>query len=545
MKMSFKGRNVLPTLLVIGSVIFFTACEREYNTIGVDLIDNGEIQASKKTFDVYAYNKKLESVRTNGLSGYQLGAYAHPVYGLGKSSFAAQLLLHSGNPTFGNNTQAIESSSADKQENERVTAVYLNIPFFSTALSDTTELAENEPKPYRVDSIVGNRAAEFNLKVQEFTKYLRDLDPNSNFQDAQEYFSDEDGASFATTILYDDTYQINEEEVVIPDPDAEDDPETDEDESIIPLERIAPGIRVKLDNQFFQEKILDNEGSTVLTSQSNFKDFLRGLYISAEMPNNDLAMLLNIQASYVEIQYDYDATVDGEATVESGTYKLQMSGNKVNYLTQDSYPSEVSNQFTDANATRLYPNGGAGSYIELDMLAGGSDVTTVFQEAKEKGWLINEANLIFYVDEGSLSEKTDITLPKRLYLYDLGNERTIVDYTRDVAGNTGVDSTSYTVYNGILDEDNEVGTRYKFRLTEYMNDIVRNDSTNVKLGLSTTSSIANSLNVSAFNQTEEVKIPQATITNLYGTILYGNNVPDNESDKKLKLEIYYTETKGN
>ncbi|MEJ4088573.1 DUF4270 domain-containing protein [Galbibacter orientalis] len=545
MKMSFKGRNVLPTLLVIGSVIFFTACEREYNTIGVDLIDNGEIQASKKTFDVYAYNKKLESVRTNGLSGYQLGAYAHPVYGLGKSSFAAQLLLQSGNPTFGNNTQAIESSSADKQENERVTAVYLNIPFFSTALSDTTELAENEPKPYRVDSIFGNRAAEFNLKVQEFTKYLRDLDPNSNFQDAQEYFSDEDGASFATTILYDDTYQINEEEVVIPDPDAEDDPETDEDESIIPLERIAPGIRVKLDNQFFQEKILDNEGSTVLTSQSNFKDFLRGLYISAEMPNNDLAMLLNIQASYVEIQYDYDATVDGEATVESGTYKLQMSGNKVNYLTQDSYPSEVSNQFTDANATRLYPNGGAGSYIELDMLAGGSDVTTVFQEAKEKGWLINEANLIFYVDEGSLSEKTDITLPKRLYLYDLGNERTIVDYTRDVAGNTGVDSTSYTVYNGILDEDNEVGTRYKFRLTEYMNDIVRNDSTNVKLGLSTTSSIANSLNVSAFNQTEEVKIPQATITNLYGTILYGNNVPDNESDKKLKLEIYYTETKGN
>ncbi|WP_337900999.1 DUF4270 domain-containing protein [Galbibacter orientalis] len=543
--MSFKGRNVLPTLLVIGSVIFFTACEREYNTIGVDLIDNGEIQASKKTFDVYAYNKKLESVRTNGLSGYQLGAYAHPVYGLGKSSFAAQLLLQSGNPTFGNNTQAIESSSADKQENERVTAVYLNIPFFSTALSDTTELAENEPKPYRVDSIFGNRAAEFNLKVQEFTKYLRDLDPNSNFQDAQEYFSDEDGASFATTILYDDTYQINEEEVVIPDPDAEDDPETDEDESIIPLERIAPGIRVKLDNQFFQEKILDNEGSTVLTSQSNFKDFLRGLYISAEMPNNDLAMLLNIQASYVEIQYDYDATVDGEATVESGTYKLQMSGNKVNYLTQDSYPSEVSNQFTDANATRLYPNGGAGSYIELDMLAGGSDVTTVFQEAKEKGWLINEANLIFYVDEGSLSEKTDITLPKRLYLYDLGNERTIVDYTRDVAGNTGVDSTSYTVYNGILDEDNEVGTRYKFRLTEYMNDIVRNDSTNVKLGLSTTSSIANSLNVSAFNQTEEVKIPQATITNLYGTILYGNNVPDNESDKKLKLEIYYTETKGN
>jgi len=275
---------------------------------------------------------------------------------------------------------------------------------------------------------------------------------------------------------------------------------------------------------------------------------LRGLYISAEMPNNDLAMLLNIQASYVEIQYDYDATVDGEATIESGTYKLQMSGNKVNYLTQDSYPSEVLNQFTDANATRLYPNGGAGSYIELDMLAGGSDVTTVFQEAKEKGWLINEANLIFYVDEGSLSEKTDITLPKRLYLYNKTDNRSLVDYKTDsIRGNTGVDSTNFTVYGGYLKNDGNLGSYYKFRLTDYITNLLNDDDSDAeaKLGLVTTSNIFSSYTVSAFNQTEEVKIPQATITNLYGTILYGNNVPDNESDRKLKLEIYYTETKGN
>ena len=251
---------------------------------------------------------------------------------------------------------------------------------------------------------------------------------------------------------------------------------------------------------------------------------------------------------FCEIQYDYDATVDGEATIESGTYKLQMSGNKVNYLTQDSYPSEVLNQFTDANATRLYPNGGAGSYIELDMLAGGSDVTTVFQEAKEKGWLINEANLIFYVDEGSLSEKTDITLPKRLYLYNKTDNRSLVDYKTDsIRGNTGVDSTNFTVYGGYLKNDGNLGSYYKFRLTDYITNLLNDDDSDAeaKLGLVTTSNIFSSYTVSAFNQTEEVKIPQATITNLYGTILYGNNVPDNESDRKLKLEIYYTETKGN
>ncbi|WP_342154241.1 DUF4270 domain-containing protein [Joostella sp. CR20] len=545
--MSFKGGNVFATLLVIiGSVLFFAACEREYNTIGVDLVDNGQIQASKKVFDVYAYNKKLESVRTNGLGSYKLGSYTHPVYGVSKTSFAAQLLLQSAGPTFGANTQAEENASADEQENERVTAVYLNIPFFSTALSDTSDLAENEPKPYRVDSIIGNRDANFTLKVQEFTKYLRDLDPNSNFQDAQEYFSDEDGEAFATTILFEDTYKIDESEIVIPDPDAEDDPDTDdEDESLIPLERLTPRIRVQLDPQFFQEKILDNEGNSVLASNSNFKEFLRGLYISAEMPNNDLAMLLNIQASYVEIQYDYDTVVDEEATVASGTFQLAMSGNKVNYFTQDDYSSEITEQFTAVNAEKLYPNGGAGSYIELDMLAGGTDITTVFQEAIEHGWLINEANLIFYVDEASLSEQNDMTLPWRLYLYDLSNSTYLTDYSNDLVGNTGVDSTAYSVYDGFLDEDNDVGPRYRFRLTEYINDIVRNDSTNVKLALTTTNNIANVATVSAFNESEEIKIPQASITNFYGTVLYGNNVPEGDSKKKLQLEIYYTETNQN
>ncbi|MCF8713900.1 DUF4270 domain-containing protein [Joostella atrarenae] len=544
MKMNLKGGNVLSALFVIGVIAFFTACERDYNTIGVDLVDEGDINASKVTYDVFAYNRKLNGVRTNGLSSYLLGEYTHPVYGVSKTSFAAQLSLTSGDPVFGSNSQSTENSSADEAENERVTAVYLNIPFFSTALTDTTDLGEEEPKPYRVDSIVGNRDAAFTLRVNEYTKYLRDLDPESNFQESQEYFSDEDPAPYVSTVLFDETYELDETEILFF--DDEDDPDTEDvDESAIPSERLTPRIRVALDSQFFQEKILDNEGQSVLTSQSNFKEFLRGIYISAEMPNSDLAMLLNVNSAYVEIEYDYDSTTDGETTVESSTYRLPMSGNKINYINESAYPQSILDQFNDANASRLYVNGAAGSYAELNMLGGAPDVTTAFQEAKEQGWLINEANLIFYVDKSALSEESDITLPPRMYLYDLGNGRTLTDYSRDLVGNTGVDSTSYSVYGGILDEDNDVGPRYKFRLTEYVNDIVRNDSTNVKLGLTTTNNIANILNVSAFNQEEEIELPQASITNLYGTVFYGNNVPASEDESKLQLEIYYTETKSN
>ncbi|MCM5661899.1 DUF4270 domain-containing protein [Galbibacter mesophilus] len=540
MKRSFKGGKVLTTLLVLSSVIFFIACEKDYNTVGVDLVDNGQITTNNKSFDVSAFNRKLQSVRTNGLPGYQLGDLNHAIYGVSTTSFASQLQLATTNPSFGDKSQSEENSEGS--ENERITAVYLNIPFFSTELADTTDLDEDEPKPFRVDSIFGNREAAFNLKVQEFTKFLRDLDPDSNFQEAQEYFSNEDPLPFATTVLYENTYKLSFEEIVISDPEAEDDPDTDDvDESKVPKERIRPGIRVELNKDFFQQKILDNEGQSVLTSQNNFKDFLRGLYISADMPNEDLAMLLNANGGNVEIEYDYDAVVDEKDTIKSKSFKLNLTGgNKVNYIENAAYPMDITNEFNNANASKLYPYGGAGSYVEIDVLAGTGNTEIAFQEAIEKGWLINEANLVFYVDESSLPEQTDLTLPQRLYLYDLNNNRALIDYNLDLAGGTGVDSTTFNNYGGRLDKNNDSGLQYKFRVTDYINNIIRNDSTNTRLGLSTSSNIFNSVNVSAFQNAEEVTVPQASITNMYGTVLKGNNVPDND-EKRLKLEIYYTE----
>ncbi|MCX2680525.1 DUF4270 domain-containing protein [Galbibacter sp. EGI 63066] len=543
--MRLKVSYALKALLIIGSVVFFMACERDYNTIGVDMIDSGDITTNKKTFNVEAFNKKLKSVRTDGLSSYQLGNYRHPVFGVYKTSFAAQLTLGNANPVFGTKSPGNEAV-LDTEENETVTAVYLNIPFFSV-VGDTTDVDETESRPYRVDSIIGNRDVTFTLKVQEFTKYLRDLDPSSNFQESQEYFSDEDPSMFATTVLYENpSYTINEEEILFFE-NEEDDPETDVDETTIPSERLSPRIRVELDKAFFQENIIDNEGGSMLASQNNFKEFLRGVYTSVEVPENQLAMLFNLNNAYIEIEYDYNSDDDGTLVVEEDTFRLNLTGNKVNYIQEEAYSQEIQDEMTPGlNASRLYARGGAGSYVEIDVLGGQTSVTTAFQQAKENGWLINEANLMFYVDEAALPEKSDLTLPKRMYLYDIGNERTLIDYNIDLVGNTGVDSTSYAIFSGELDEDNEIGPRYKFRITQYVNDLIRNDSTNTKLALSTTNSILNALNVSAFNsQDEEIKIPQASISNPFGTVFFGSNVPESEKAKKLQLEIYYTEPKQN
>ena len=49
-----------------------------------------------------------------------------------------------------------------------------------------------ENKVYSIDSIYGNRETQFNLQVHELTYYLGNLDPNSNFESEQAYYSNRD-----------------------------------------------------------------------------------------------------------------------------------------------------------------------------------------------------------------------------------------------------------------------------------------------------------------------------------------------------------------
>ena len=73
-----------------------------------------------------------------------------------------------------------------------------------------------------------------------------------------------------------------------------------------------------------------------------------------------------------------------------------------------------------------------------------------------------------------------------------------------------------------------------------MRNLINNDSTNVRLGLSVTESINNV----AFSKLKTpnanvISAPSMSVANPLGTILYGSHssVPE---DKRLKIQIYYT-----
>ena len=162
---------------------------------------------------------------------------------------------------------------------------------------------------------------------------------------------------------------------------------------------------------------------------------------------------------------------------------------------------------------------------------------------RKNGWLINEANLVFNIDAGAMANSYE---PQRIYLYDLNNNRPIMDYYTDSSTGTSI-KKSKSIFDGNLVKEavtNGRGLTYKIRITNQIRGLVKNaDSTNVKLGVVVTEDINNVTSYKFKNQTGTVKqAPKASVMNPLGTILFGNNIPfgDPNYDKRLKLEIYYT-----
>ncbi|WP_127137325.1 DUF4270 family protein [Flagellimonas oceanensis] len=594
----FKVSALVGTLFLL-----IASCEDELDTIGEGVISGEPFTTGKVEYDVFAYNKSITAVQTNRLPLYQLGTFNDPVYGQRKASIISQIVLQSASPTFGVLSQAREDEADNDQENETVKEVMLHIPFQTApspdldgdgipdalesdgdatdpnsdwdndGVSDIQEqaigsnpydsdedgtgadfVANAYPNKFDLDSIYGyvDEEQTFNLVVSRSNYFLRGLDPNSNFEEAQEYYSNHDFSSFIGETLFNGEVTIDNEEQLFR--DNEDDPETDVDESLEVTSRLAPGIHVPLDNAFFQENILDKEGQTELLSQSNFRNFLRGIHLSGTNAD-DLMFLLDLTQANITITYeydDYDSEADEIVTAErdfvlsflSGNAQSGISGNAVNVFENEMFPNpDIANALDNGeNASRIYVKGGQTlAEIRLfdEMENGGSDI---INQIKQNNWVINEANLTFYVDREALDQS--VVEPPRLYLYNAETNSPLFSVGNEpVTSNSGPNSLRYYPnHDGVLQEENDLGVKYTIRITEHINNIIVRDSANAKLGLTLTPNINLTVAREAIGaDMQGVDYPIGASISPLGTILYGSNVADGEEGKKLKLEISYTE----
>ena len=594
--------------------VLLASCNKEYFSVGAELYNTQFEDINSVVFPVYSYQESMAKVQTNNLPNAQLGKYDHDFYGTIESSFVSQLDVSYIN-IFGDFSQEQERNGSETDirvinEEEVLSAVYLDIPFFnnrndsdtdgvidlydvdpydsnsdsdSDGISDINELrAELNPlsndsdgdgildpddddnsgydsqrKVYEIDSIYGNRNASFDLKVYELTYYLNSLDIAENFEQYAMYFSDQNfyDEGFSGHVLHDNNISLNFDEVPIL--YYQDDPET----TVIETDQIAyyesPRIRVPLNVEFFQRRVMNFEGLDQLKNADNFNHHLRGLIVKAENFSDDLYMLLDISNTQIVLEYNYNfynskGTVSLDDDVIERRKKsssIPLGGVSVNHFDYQDYNEEVrqviSSSLEGAPSDKIFLQGSRlSSKIKL-FAENEFDLDNVIQDLSSQDIIINEANLIFNIDQSSHDSSRDF-LPNRLYLYSYDNGMTIEDYNMDftIDYNLGSVNANKYVFGGLLEYDsNNVPERYKFNITNHVNNIINKDSLNIDLGLVVNSDIEDITLRRAFSnpQNTKVLIPQSVITSPHSVVLYGSHPKDSINlSKRLLLEVLYT-----
>ena len=602
------------------SIIFsLISCDTEYHSVGTNLLIDQAFKSKNYSAKVFAFQEQLKSIQTDGLPLGQLGQVYHPIYGKTKASITTQLIISSDNPSFGRLPQDEEVDDPNNKfaipENETVTSVYLDIPFFNNqndrdndgvidildidpsdpacdsdgdgisdfresevgtnplsddsdndgildSLDDDSSEYDSENKNYEVDSIYGNPRAKFRMKVHELTYYLSALDPNNNFESPLEYFSNTNyiDQGFYSSELFNDEVELNYDELRVY--YSKDDPETEdkiEDSTDVEF-RYSPRIRLPLNTSFFQEKVIDAEGSSFLRNSDNFKEYIKGIIINSENFSDDIFMLLNLNAANIRINYNYDfyehygneVDEDDEIITKSSTFIINIGGVRVNTLENSDFDPSISSLISESEAglpqEKIIIQGGH-LYTKINLFDRNNldNNDEIYQLRSKTNWLINEANLIFYIDpdiNNNSNYRLSQMTPERLYLYDLNSGEPINDYYTDTSVNLQATNANKVIYGGLLEYDAENKPwRYKFRITNHINNLIRKDSVNSSLALISGANISNlSIRTGINSKNEVVKYPTTGVLNPFGVKLIGSH-PNNPSNQesKIKLEIYYTE----
>jgi len=407
---------------------------------------------------------------------------------------------------------------------------------------------------YQIDSVYGNREATFNLKVYELGAYLNELDPSDNFETTQAFYSTQDyyEEGFSRAVLHDDIISLNFDEIRIN--YKEDDPETpDVDETLQVETRLSPRLRVPLDIGFFQENFIDKEGSTDLETSVNFQKALRGIIIRAEDFSEDLYMLLDIQNAAVNIVYEYDDyqtqgtlgdTSDDTVEKVEKEISLAFNGIRINTLKNSLFDAAVQEQLiASSNNTptnRLYVQSGTflGKIRLFDIE--NQNENELIESLRGQSWLINEANLIFYIDPNLASPQE--LLAQRLYLFAYNSGFPLSDYVSDGSVSNFGRNSNKKIFGGLLEyDDNNVPYRYKFNITDHISNIIRNDSINFDLGLVVNADINNITPIKAVTESEQDLVyPLTASLNPLGAILIGSHPDASSEDKKVRLELIYS-----
>jgi len=509
------------------------ACERDFENVGVSLVDNNQFNTKDSIFEVKAYTKKVNRSRvdannpatnfTDGLTQYLLGVYKDDNFGLIETSFVSQiglpLLIDFGNEPI-------------------IDSVILDIPYYATNIGlqraknpDNTDENDSIDVPdFRLDSIIGNE--EFQLKVYRLSTFLNTLDPLDPTKNKRYYSDEEYNTDFE---LYSGNFKPNRNDTIAYIKRralGADIRPIDSITSIIKETKI-PSIKIPLNEDFFTTNFLDQQDSGIFSSFENFVTYFKGILIETSGEKGSLMTLAMTNAT-INIYYtnevlttetdEADLNEDGDTddmvnvrTPQTMTFPLQ--GVRASLYNRDRVGFPIENVTPNINEgdAKLFVQGAAGAIAEVEFQI---DV----DEIRAKNWLVNGAFLDVYVDDVD-----DENIPNQLYLYNVDNNSTILDVITEARVN-GI--------GGILQRsENGKPLRYQFSITDYMSEILKSGST---------IDIAK-LAIKMYHPTDVPQGVNDTIIkdfswNSQGVVLKGKKLDgETDYDKRIKLNIFYTE----
>jgi len=547
----FKSSNRVSLYLVLClTLIFAQSCETDFTSLDSDVINSNNainFETNSIEYPIVTHSKIVDPVQSNNLPSFLLGYNNHAIYGESTSSFVGQMVPDQYSPDFGDNAV--------------LDSVILTIPYFSRGI----ETSDEDDITYELDSVYGG--SPINLSIYRNNFFLRSFDPYGEFDDSQKYYSNgslSDLESISQGQLEGELlFEINDfvasaNQINLTELDTLDVP--------FVSQKIAPALRFRLDtpnDNYWQNLIFENEDDPVLLSENNFKEFFRGLYIKVEGINSEGSMmLLNLASTNTSLTIHYtsdtpitdetDTSNEDDITSYQNDYVINFSGVLLNIF-DNNFSVDVSNSDEVNGDENIYLKGGEGYIGVIDLFNGTvenemGDQVDAFDHFKSFFYddisdsslkLINEAYIEFYVNQDLNLENE----PDRIFVYNYEQNMSLIDYFID-------QSVSSTTINAKInhlqplqrvDDDPEgQGIKYKIRITEHLNNIILQDSTNARLGLGIINDIAATSFFSILNDDDDdLQLASGTILSHKGTVLHGNQ--SQQEDKRPKIKIYYTE----
>lgn len=502
--------KVVSALKHIGlfTIVFFSiiSCEKEIESIGVDLVDNNNFSNSKLTSEVVTENINVDGVISSNIQQYLLGVYSDVEFGKLKGSIVSQLSL------------PLTGEDYDYGVNAAIDSVILDIPYQVTR-RDTT----GGKPPYSIDSIFGNPEVEFKLNVYELKTFLNTLDPEDPSKNAV-YYSDKEFQKGAMS-LFSGNFKV----------DASDNGSyikrymadgTLYDTDIIKKTDSIPSIKLPLNEEIIQQIFVDNADGVEFSSNEAFQHYFRGFFIEAEELTDDKSHIVSLSMANAKMTIYYSNDEDeGETQDLNGNGTLGEQGVRVKHDFAFSLGSIKSNVLVrdDSNSKnsgddRLYVQGAAGYDVTIELFGDEN-----LEELQNNNWLITNASLTFYVDQGALSN----IAPEQLFIYNYDESIQIHDMATE----------GITAVGGMLERDEDGNPyKYEFKITDYISELLKSDEPLdlVKLGIK----VYNPFDKPFINNNFNNKVSNFN-WNPKGVVLYGDDM--SAGDKRIKLEISYSE----